>query len=101
ASAVLAFDAACLAARFPVSSSKTEGPGPNISAFNIELSYMDARITKARMEKFKTAMTTSSSNGKMAIINYVDSVNPAQFGSLQGWRVVCKNLPSPPRWLAM
>lgn len=81
--AALAFDANSLAAGFPVSSSKREGPGLRITAFNIELSHMATWITGGRMAKFRAAYkAASTSHCQAGILTYVDSVNPAQSGSL-------------------
>jgi len=83
AAAALRFEEAAEAARFPVNSSKTEGPAASITAFNIELSHKAMWITKDRIVKFSEAyQMPATANSREGIESYVRSINPAQVGAL-------------------
>jgi len=70
--------------KFPLNTQKTQGPCKQISAFNIELSPGELRVTTERMAKFldnyKGAESDDCRNG---ILNYVKSVNPGQSQALK------------------
>ena len=70
-------------ARFPLSSTKTEGPADRVTAFNIDLSEAELLITPERMQRLGQAYQQSDSVYRRAgILGYVESVNPDQAGTL-------------------
>lgn len=75
-------ETASVASNFPLSSSKRQGPGPCVSAFNIEIAHGSMLITSARMNEFHSAFALGSDATKEGIFGYVASVNSTQAASL-------------------
>lgn len=71
-------DAVAVAAKFPLSASKRQGPGRCVTAFNIELSHKSMAITSARMTEFQEAFDVGNDATKGGIYGYVASVNSGQ-----------------------
>jgi hypothetical protein len=70
-------------AQFPFGASKKEGPGPAITAFNIEVSHEMLQITKARLAELRSAYrSTTSPHSQRGIVGYVASVNSDQIDAL-------------------
>lgn len=63
----------------PFGSSKTQGPGAKITAFNIELTHNNLAITSDRLDQFGTVLADSpSEHRREGILGYVKSVNVLQ-----------------------
>lgn len=68
---------------FPLSLSKKEGPAPEITAFNIELSHGVMRITEERLALLRAEyLSATSEYSKNGIYGYVESVNIGQIENL-------------------
>lgn len=75
-------EVASVAARFPLSTSKRQGPAPRVSAFNIEISHRSMLVTRTRMSAFYSAFASGNDAEREGIYGYVASVNPTQAASL-------------------
>ena len=75
-------ETASVAAGFPLSSSKRQGPAARVSAFNIEISHRSMLITSDRMSAFHIAFASGNDATREGIVSYVASVNPTQAASL-------------------
>lgn len=71
-----------VAASFPLSTSKKQGPASCVSAFNIEISHRSMLVTSDRMIAFHRAFASGSSATREGIVSYVASVNRTQAASL-------------------
>ena len=70
-------------AKFPLNPTKMQGPGPMVTAFNIELSHGSLRLRSGRLNEFQSAyQTTSNPHARNGIFGYVQAVNPAQAATL-------------------
>lgn len=70
-------------ARFPVGVEKREGPGEEVTAFNIRVSHAALKITDERMAELRCKyQSTTSAYSKAGILGYVNSVNPRQGDAL-------------------
>jgi hypothetical protein len=68
---------------FPLNAKKCDGPGSQITAFNIELSHLSMSIEPARWAQFVTAFNESkNSSERGGIHSYINSVNPSQAAKL-------------------
>ena len=76
--ALLRLEAASAAASLGLNESKTQGPATLITAFNIHITNGGLTIRAERMAEFKTALKIGNRFQVDGIINYVNSVNPAQ-----------------------
>lgn len=64
---------------FKINSDKTEGPSRNITAFNIDISQGNTRISQDRMNSFLSVYRNSSNPYQQAgIFRYVEMINPYQ-----------------------
>ena len=63
---------------FVINDIKSQRPGPEIRAFNIELSNGHMAITEKRLHEFEEDLVHAIPASASAIISYVHSVNPAQ-----------------------
>jgi hypothetical protein len=75
-------EAASVAAMFPLSASKSQGPASCISAFNIDISQGSMLITSARMSAFQSAFSSGSGAAREGIFRYIESINPIQVACL-------------------
>lgn len=75
-------ETASVAASFPLSTSKRQGPASRVSAFNIEIAHRSMLVTSARMSEFHSAFASGSAATREGIFGYVASVNPTQAASL-------------------
>ena len=75
-------ETASIAASFPLSASKRQGPAPYASAFNLNISHGSILVTNARMSAFRSAFATGNDAARGGIFRYVASVNPTQAASL-------------------
>lgn len=70
-------------ALFPIGTGKREGPAPEITAFNIELSHEALRIADGRIAELRrNYLVAASAYSRAGILSYIDSVNPSQGKSL-------------------
>lgn len=70
--------------KFPLNSSKEEGPAETITAFNIELSKNVLKLTEERLEQFKEDYAAAvSSNVQGGIVGYVSTVNSEQASEIE------------------
>lgn len=67
---------------FTINENKSEGPGGEITAFNIHLGNGRMEITGKRMGEFHAAIRGGYPERIMGILNYVNSVNVAQMEAL-------------------
>jgi hypothetical protein len=66
-------------AKFVLNPKKQQGPGPMVTAFNIELSHGSLRLHSGRFNEFKSAYQAASNPYERdGIFGYVQSVNPYQ-----------------------
>ncbi|MBX3724470.1 MAG: hypothetical protein KF823_00955 [Xanthomonadales bacterium] len=73
------------AAGFPLSAAKKQGPAPQVTTFNLELSRGSLRVTGRRLAQFRDAYRAASSNHSRAgILGYLQTVNPQQAYELTG-----------------
>lgn len=71
-------------ALFPISTTKTQGPTTEVTAFNIQLSHQALQITEDRMAELRDSYQSATSiYSRAGILNYVDSINPSQGDSLE------------------
>ncbi|KWE79808.1 hypothetical protein WL79_04285 [Burkholderia ubonensis] len=69
---------------FDLNEDKEQRPAERINAFNIELSQNSLQILPERWLRFLDAMReTDNELRQLAILGYVDSVNPGQAAQLQ------------------
>jgi Reverse transcriptase (RNA-dependent DNA polymerase) len=77
-SALDSLKAAAAKAQFVLHATKQQGPGPSISAFNVELAHSSLDVTPARLADFAASIPTASGSKRAGIIGYVASVNEVQ-----------------------
>jgi hypothetical protein len=71
--------------KFALSDSKSSSPGLQISAFNILVSEASMSLEPNRLSEFSAALSAATSGfQRQGILNYVKSVSPSQFETLQG-----------------
>lgn len=76
-------EAAAIRSGFTFNFIKSQGPAPEVSAFNIELSQDSMRVTNARFSEFQARYQTDPNEQvRQALLAYVSSVNPQQANSL-------------------
>jgi len=76
---LVALRAAAHRALFELSEKKTQGPAPNITAFNIDLGHGSMRVGEVRLNEFLIAIEKSHSEfERFGIVGYVSSVNAEQ-----------------------
>jgi hypothetical protein len=63
---------------FVINATKSQLPGPQITAFNVVLSHGEMAITDDRMHEFESDLIRATPSAGAAIIAYVRSVNPLQ-----------------------
>ena len=69
--------------RFTLNPAKSTAPSPQISAFNILVSEAQMSIEPTRLAQFASALARGATpSQKQGILNYVNSVCPAQLGTL-------------------
>lgn len=72
-------EAAAGRARFTFNSTKQQGPGTSITAFNIELSNNQLMIESGRFEVFSAALAQAGNEKqRQGILIYINSINPVQ-----------------------
>ena len=72
-------EAAAGRARFTFNSTKQQGPGTSITAFNIELSNNQLMIESGRLEVFSAALAQAGNEKqRQGILIYINSINPVQ-----------------------
>lgn len=70
---------AAINSRFPINEEKSRGPSSTLNAFNIELDMHELEITAKRYEKMcGEVLINGTGQVSDAILNYVQTVNPAQ-----------------------
>jgi Reverse transcriptase (RNA-dependent DNA polymerase) len=74
----LALIEAARLSNFAINATKSQFPGPEISAFNVVLSNGEMAITDDRMHDFENDLLRATPSAAAAIIAYVRSVNPSQ-----------------------
>jgi hypothetical protein len=82
ANVACSLETASVAASFPLSTSKRQGPAPCVSALNIDISHISMLITDARMNAFHSAFASGNDTTREGIVSYVASVNPTQAATL-------------------
>lgn len=73
---------------FAINERKSEGPGAEITAFNIRIGNARMEVTRKRMAEFEAAIRDGYPERIMGILNYVNSVNVDQMEALAatiGW----------------
>lgn len=76
-------EAAAFRSEFTFNFIKSQGPAPEVSAFNIALSQDSMRVTPERFSEFQARYQTDPNEQvRQALLAYVGSVNPQQANSL-------------------
>lgn len=69
--------------KFVLNQAKQQGPGPIVTAFNIELTHSGLSLQSGRFNEFKCAyQATSNPHERDGIFGYVQTVNPSQAARL-------------------